>query len=83
MVTPFDNPVGFHCFDVPFSFDVVVVTTNMAYVYDEERITHALEHAANISYGQPIPFCPGGDVLVDITDLDGDSVAIPFSIAFF
>jgi hypothetical protein len=85
MVDGDGDPNGFYCFNVPFDFDVAVATPVFAFVIGEDDIEHALEFAASVSYpgGNPIPQCPPDvDVLVEITDLDGDANDIPFSIVF-
>ena len=90
MVTQMKNssgePIGFYCFNVPFEVDIAVANAFPSVVFTADGgIDQSKEYAAHILYpDRTLASCPGVvDVLVVTTDLDGDSVRVGFSIAFF
>jgi hypothetical protein len=88
MVTPTPGEEGMYCFALPFDFDVAVATPIFVFVIDDDgNFTTKLEHSANVFYRGAgtidVPQCDGENLLVEITDLDGDGLAIPFTVVIF
>jgi hypothetical protein len=74
---------AFYCFDVPFSFGTALATDAVALVFGSNGgIDTASERLPHIFIGSA-PGCPGGDLLVEMTDFDGDSEPGNFRIVFF